>query len=422
MVDAAPSQIGLESRKPNRAIFLFLAWRNLWRNKRRTWLAAGAVAFAVFLIQSLMSFQAGTYGPMIDGAARFGGGHMQIQHPQYEDDPRIEHTFELPEGLVDSLAETEGVEIVTLRAETFALLSNEERSEGGLITGVLPGKEKDVSQIAASLIEGSYLDGSDHAFIGAGIARNLDLQVDSELVILGSDKDGAMAATVLIVGGIFETGNAALDRTLVQIPLQKFQETFGLTNEIHRLLIYVDDTGNLPSVYESLQGKVPSQLRLLDWGELMPDVKQGIQLDLVGNAVIYVIMTVIIVLSIANTFVMTMFERTREFGMLMSIGVQTGTLFRMVLIEALLLWVLGVAIGLCISGILIGTLSEVGINVEAMEDIAQQYFIDALYPAFNTTVLVLPPLAIGFGILVSASIAFLRLYRIQVVEALRDEE
>ena len=382
-----------------------------------------AIAFAMLLIQVLMSFQAGTYGPIIDGAARFGGGHMQIQSPDYEDEPRIEHTLKVTEDFIRELEQVEGIERATPRAETYALVSNEERSDGALVSGVDPRGEKESSLLGSAIREGNYLDEADHAVIGAGVAKNLNLKLNSDLVILGSDKDGGMAASVKTVVGIFETGNAALDRVLVQITLPAFQEIFGLDEEAHRILLYVEHPDRLNSTYERLQDLVPEDMRLLSWKELMPDVSQGLEIDLIGNAVIYVILTTIIVLSIANTFVMTMFERTREFGMLMSIGIQRGTLFRMVLTEALFLWIVGVVVGFLLSGALIGVLAKVGIGVEGMEDVTAQYFIsDRIYPAFNTAVLTLAPLAIGFGILVSASIAFLRLYRLQVVEALRDEE
>ena len=407
----------------SRSIFLFLAWRNLWRNKRRTWLAVSAIAFGMLLIQTFMSFQAGSYGPMIDGAARFGGGHMQIQVPEYEEEPRLEHTLTVSDEILAELREVEGVHVVTPRAESYALLSNEERSVGALISGVDPEWEKVSSQLPKAIKEGEYLTQPDHAYIGSGIAKNLDLRLGSELVIFGINKEDGVAATIAIVGGIFESGNAILDRSIVQIPLTTFRNVFGLESEAHRLLFFLENSDYLPAAHRQLLPLVPENLRLIDWTELMPEVAQSIQMDLVGNAVVYVVLTTIIVLSIANSFVMTMFERTREFGMLMSIGIQTGTLFRMVLVEAMFLWVLGALVGYALSGALIGTLATVGIGAPGMEDLTQQFFIgDRIYPAFSTLVLVLAPLAIGFGIFVSAVISFLRLYRLQAVEALRDEE
>ena len=403
-------------------INFFLAWRNLWRNKRRTWIAVSAIAFATLLIQALMSMQAGTYGPMIDGAAKFGGGHMQIQHPLYEDEPRMEHTLSYDDRLLERLRHASKTASVTPRAETYALLSNEERSEGGLVMGVVADHERDVSAFALRIREGTFLTQEDHAFVGSGIAKNLSLELGSELVLFGTAKDGTMAATVLVVGGIFETGNTALDRAFIQIPLSTFQGVFGLEDKAHRISIFANDVDDLDVAYEEMKKEVSPETRLLSWQELMPEVEQSIRLDFVSNGIIYAIFTIIVVLSIANTFVMTMFERTREFGMLMAIGVNTNTIFRTVLVEATLLWIVGSAIGMVLSGLVIGPLSVIGISGESIEEVSQQYFIEGLFPAFNTAVITIAPLAIGVGILVSASVAFLRLYRLQVVEALRDEE
>lgn len=376
----------------------------------------------MLLIQSLMSLQYGAYLPMVDGSARIGGGHIQIQHHLYLDDPRIDHHVPDVSVLLSAMDTLDTIEAATARVESFALLAHGEESTGVLVQGVMRDREMVVSDLPGHLSQGEYLTEGDHAYVGAALARNLDLEVNSELVILGSDPDGSVAATVVRVGGIFDTGIAILDRAIVQIPLETMQSVFALSDSAHRMVIMVNDGLRLEEAVADLQKLIPTDMSVRDWKELSPDVEQSIRLDKLSNSVIYVVLTIIIVSSIANTFVMTMFERTREFGILQAVGVRPATIFRMLMTEAAFLWLIGMVAGLVVSGVAIAVLMLHGVPIpfEGMD--VQFSMPERIYGTINYLVVVYAPVALGIGVLLSACIAFLRLYRLQVVEALRDEE
>ena len=280
----------------------------------------------MLLIQLMMSIQFGSYGPWIELATRMGSGHIQIQHPLYEDDNRIEHVVSKLQVLRNSIENEVGVVAVSPRAEAFALLANEERSYGGLIVGVDAASAIVTSDIPTKVVEGVYLNEAQGAFVGRGIARNLDLNIGSELVIIGSDVNGSVAAMVQPVVGIFES-KTPIDRLLVQIPLDQFQESFAMHDAAHRLVIMVDNPQQLEPILTQVRDLAPSDLVVKDWRELMPEISNGIQMDIVSNAILQWTLIVIIVLSIMNTFVMTLFERTREFGMLFAVGMRRGAVF-----------------------------------------------------------------------------------------------
>ena len=378
----------------------------------------------MMLCQFMMSMQAGSYGPMIEGATRFTTGHLQVQHELFHDQPRIEYLVNNAAEIQEKIANLPGIEAVLPRAQSFALLSNEDRSFGGLVVGVDPELEREHSFLPNQIAEdGEYLPSESSALVGSRLARNLGLQLGGELVILGSSPDGNMAAHVAIVDGIFDTGNAVLDRSLVQLPLSTFQRVFDLGEQVHYITAFVDDPLAMGGTVSRVQATLPEATRAIDWTTLVPGIQQSIQIDLISNAVIAAVLMLVIVLSIANSFVMTMFERTREFGMLLAIGIQPGLMFRMLLAEAVLLWIVGVVFGTILSGVLIGSLLQVGIPVPGGEAVADSWFMpDRMYPGVNGYVIFVTPVAIGIGILISAGIAFLRVFRMQVVEALRDRE
>ena len=402
-----------------------VAWRNLWRNKRRTLLTAGAVAFAVLLIQLGMSFQAGSYEPMVEVSTRFGSGHLQVQHESYKDDPRIEHVVADATALREVLLQLPEVLSVSNRTEAFALASKGEKSYGALVVGVDPIVDPTTSYVSERLIDGRYLDEPDSAFIGSALARNLEIEIGDELVILATDVSGSVAFMAPTVTGIFEIGNDALDRALVQVPRASMNSALALGDGAHRVVIMVANPMKPTQVVPSISTTLTEATKLYDWHQLMPEISQNIRLDKISNGIVYGTLTVIVVLSIANTFVMTAFERTREFGMLRAVGMRSNSLFGMFVLETLIMWMLGVFMGYCLSTCALVPLAIIGIGMDSMgmEQFAGMFFLpDRIYPAVDLKVILVAPFAIGFGMLISTALASIRFYRMSLVDALRYKE
>lgn len=397
----------------------------MWRNKRRTILTCSAIAFATVLIQLGMSFQVGSYGPMIEGATRFGSGHIQIQHQDYKDEPKLDLTIPSSKDFLTKLANFSGITSVSARSESFALLNNDEKSYGAMIIGVDATSEAEVSYLPRNISEGDYLPTSDSAYAGATLAKNLGLKLGDEIVLLSHDNLGGIAASVPILSGIFASGNDQLDRTLIQIPLETFNDVFRLENDVHRIVIMVENPLDLDATKKGIERILPPSARVYDWRELMPEISQNIRLDKISNGIIYGILTIIVVLSIANTFVMSIFERTREFGTLRAIGMKNFALFRMFLTESIILWLLGISIGIIVSILGNLPLAHYGIALSSLgvDQLAGQFYLpDRLYPRIDINVLLVAPLALGAGICLTSMFAAARMYRITLIHALRFKE
>lgn len=402
-----------------------VARRNLWRNKRRTFLTAGAVGFAVLLVQLGMSFQAGSYEPMVEVSTRFASGHMQIQQDDYHDDPRIERFVPNATSLRSKLLSVPVINAVSNRTETFGLVTKDERSYGALIVGVDPMVDPSTSHLAQQITRGLYLENPNTAIIGSALARNLRVGVGDEIVVLSSDVDGSVAFIAPTVSGIFETGNDTLDRSLIQVPRSLINDALLLGDGAHRVVIMVDEPMFPDRSLAAIASLVPTSASLLDWRELMPEISQSIRLDKISNGIVYGTLTVIVVLSIANTFVMTMFERTREFGMLRAVGMRNSSIFNMFLTETLLMWLLGVAIGYVLSSCALIPLINIGVGMDSMgmDQFAGLLFLpDRIYPAVDLKVILVAPVSIGIGMVLSTMLASIRLYRLSLVDALRYQE
>ena len=191
-----------------------LAWRNIWRNKRRTILTMCAIGFGAALIVFSVGLQLGQYDLMISGSTRIYEGLVQVQKEGYLDEARMRSSIPQARALGKEIRETTGIQEVAVRANGFALVSSEERTYGVAVVGVESEFEKSVSIIPGLIKEGGYLsnDKAQEIVIGRALAKNLKIGVGDELTIMGSGRDGSIAATILPVVGIFESGSRELDR------------------------------------------------------------------------------------------------------------------------------------------------------------------------------------------------------------------
>ena len=410
----------------SRALFVRVAWRNLWRRRLRTWMSASGIGFAIALVTVGMSFQAGTYDAWIDTATSLMTGHAQVQHPAYFDDPEVRHNLAEGPEVTSRFEGVPGVVAVAPRAEAFALVDAGERSFGAMVIGVDPVRDAALSDLSDHLAAGEYLPHPDSAFVGTALATNLGVGVGDEIVVLGSAAEGGVGALVSRVDGLFETGRAEIDRNVLQVGLAAMQAGFELGDAVHRVVIKTRDARGVADMRSALEAAMPRGGRLLDWNELLPELEQAIQIDRATAAMTYWLLLIVVAMSVVNAFIMTVFERTREFGMLLAIGMRPNSIIGMLSVEAICVWAMGTVIGIAVCLALVVPMSIVGIDIgdiEGMEAMAGQLMMpDRLYPALNVQVLLESPGWMLLGTLIAALIPALRVRRMQVVESLREEE
>ena len=401
-----------------------VAWRNLWRNRRRTWLMAGGIGFAAWMLIIAQSLQGGTFTLMVDNGARMMTGHVQVQHPGYGDNPRLENVLEGAPALRARIETLPDVAGAALRGQATALVSADERSFAAQVLGVEAAREAEWSTIPAAVRDGRYLAAPGEACIGSVLARNLGVSVGEEIVLLGTAKEGGVAALAAEVVGIYETGSIGLDRSFVQIPLGDFREAWALApGEAHALVVVTD------RVTESLGlarrvAAAAGDWKTLNWKELMPEAEQFIALKMAGTWLFFAVITVIVVFSVVNAFMMTIFERTQEFGMLKAIGMRPGRILFGLQVEAAWLWALGMAIALAVCTAMIVPLGVWGmpLPIDADELLASMHMPDRLYPDFSREAAWVAGIALFAGTQLALLVPSIRLWRLRCVDALREQE
>ena len=406
------------------SITLRMAWRNLWRHKRRTWLTVGAMIFSNLILVFAISLQFGSYQMMIDNTLKAYTGHLQIQRQGYNDEPRMRSSIEDIIPLADKVRAHLDSDHVAARGVAFAMTSSEERSYGLQLIGVEPDFEVNVSSLPGLIKEGKYFTGINAAeiVIGTVLARNLRVKTGDELTLLGSGHDGSFAAGIVIVTGIFDSGTADIDRSMAQLPIGYFQDLFGMDGRGHNIVINGHDLSQVAALQNDLQVllKDRKELAVLEWDKLQPGLKQAIQADLASAWFMYGILIILVAFSVLNTQLMSVLERTREFGVMMALGVKPTRLGALVMSETALMSGLGLAIGAVFGFMLTYYLSIVGFSYPGMEDMAAQFNLpDRMYPSLSVLSIMLGPGIIFIFSLLASIYPAVRLFFLQPVSAMR---
>ncbi len=407
-----------------------IGWRNLRRNLRRTALTAGGVAFAVFLVVASGCIQLGSYLSMEETATSLLVGHLQISSRAHSDGERLEDSLADADALVRRVRDIPGVAAVAPRLEAFALASAGERSFGAEVLGVDARAEQRVVTLDRRVVAGHYLESPGDGVLGEGLARNLGVEVGDEVVVLGSGSRGGVAALVVTVAGILRTGISELDRALLVTDRGSMASAFGLDNQAHELVVRTDDLRAVERVAERVRDALPgrwpagddgAEVQVRTWPEILPELRQAIQVDRMSGRLFYWLVMVLVAFSVVNTFIMTVFERTHEFGMMLAIGMGPGRIVTMLQWEAFGLWLLGAATGLALACALVAWLAGHGIYLGAdMERLARQLYLPTrLYPIFAPEALTTAPLVMLAGTQLAALLPSLKIRRLAPVDALR---
>ena len=403
-------------------IILRLAWRNLWRQPRPTWLTIGAMVFSNALLVFMISIQFSTYDLMIDNTLQAFTGHLQVQAPGYKDDLKMRQVVPDVSALASRLRRDLDLETIAARGAAFALASSEERSYGLQIYGVEPQFEPLVSTIPGLVREGRFLQGRDAAEIVVGkvLARNLRVALGDEVTLLGSGRDGSFAAAVATVVGIFDSGVPDMDRSIAEIPLAYFQDVFFMEGAGHQVVIAAPDLASVDSIMQRVAALIPSNLVVHDWDALQPGLRQAIQADLSSAFFMYGVLVVLVAFSVLNTQLMSVLERTHEFGITMSLGISPGRLGRLVFLETAMMGLVGVILGALGGGLITAWFGYTGFSYPGMEEMAANFNLPArFYPESTPLTLFLGPLIVFAGGMLAGIYPALRLHWLHPVEAMR---
>ncbi len=333
-----------------------ISWRNIWKNKRRTALTLITVMVGTSMIILMRAIQDGGYEKMIEDVISANSGHIQIHNKGFWENTGIEYAFTPDESLESFVSKHPGIKTHTYRIHAAGLLSLGEATSGVIIQGIDPFREKKITSFHRAILQGGrYLseNDTDSVVLGHVLAKNLNAKVGDTVALISQGYDGSIAAENLVVRGLMKTGNQEYDRAMVLMPISQADSTFSMMGNINSLVIRVKDTHAAEGIRKELSdrfgkkgGTDDTGLEFMGYEELNPEVIQHIVMDKATAYIFYLILFLIVAFGILNTIQMSVFERTREFGVMLAVGTRPDQILGMVLFESVLITLLGILCGI----------------------------------------------------------------------------
>jgi ABC-type lipoprotein release transport system permease subunit len=343
-----------------------LAWRNIWRNKRRAIITIASVFFSVFFCTIMLSITEGMWKKMIENTLRTQTGHIQIHGKDYWDDKITDNFMTMDKETIAGLEKTDNIDNVSPRVETFAMASFGTRSKGVAVIGISPEKEKEKSNLPVRIVRGNYLDENDDGIlIGEGLAKYLNAEVGDTLAFIGQGYHGVSAAGLLPVRGILRMLTTEMDNGMIYMTLPSAQNFINMPDGYSGILISVIDERKL---YETMR-VICEKLRITDyelrgkdcivekmglkaiysWRFTMEKLLQTAETDKAFSKLTMYILYLIVGFGILGTVIMMTNERRREFAVMISLGMTRGKLKTVISLELLILALIGVMLALAVT-------------------------------------------------------------------------
>ncbi len=369
-------------------MYLQLAWRNLWRNKRRTAIILTAVIIGVWSMIILGSLMRGIAVGMIKNGIATLTGHIQIHHRGYRDDPaidnRIKDTSRVEDVLKRILPEKSRW---TMRVRVNAIASNARHSAGVTLVGIDPSDEVDVSFIGTAVAKGHYLSSekTNGILVGEALLDKFDTKIGRKLVLMSQDTDREIASRAFRIVGTFKAEMEATEKQFVFVLRETSQKMLKMDQGISEISILLPGKPDIQKVCDELISALPAeQLEVHSWKELMPFQTAYLRILDGFMYIWYLVVFVAMGFGIVNTTLMAVYERMREFGLLKALGMKPWWILREVLTESFLLLITGLIIGNILGLLSIYALSDSGIDLSALAAGAEYAGMTrVIYPAIN---------------------------------------
>jgi ABC-type lipoprotein release transport system permease subunit len=351
-----------------------LAWRNIWRNRRRTLITLFSIAFGTLLAVLMTGIGDSSYAEMINHAARLGGGHVIVQHQDYLELPSLKKTVRAEPALLDAIRAEPEVRAVVPRVVGGVMLATSTNNVGAMIIGVDPRVEDQTTLgFVESLSAGEMFASPDDEgiILGKTLAENLDVTLGKKVVYTVTDKSGEIANGLARVSGILETGAVEVDANTALLPIGALRGVLGYEpDEVTMLAVFVDDHRVAEALAQRLGEQLGEQLgehaAVLPWFTASPDLAGFVTMKVTGTVIFEIIVTVLIAAGIFNTLFVSVMERMRELGILAAIGFSSRQLFGLVLWESLWLGLCGIAAGVLLTAWPYYYFSTTGFDTSAM--------------------------------------------------------
>jgi putative ABC transport system permease protein len=336
-----------------------MAFRNIFRQKRRTLFTGLSVGGGFALAAIFIGWADGSYDSIINQFTRTRLGQIQIHAAGYLDKPTLYKTIPDPARIEPLLDQTRGVESWAPRVYAAGLASLGDKTAGVQIIGVDPEREERTTRIARMIVRGSPLTGPEarQALVGRGLADILGARPGDDIVLLSQGADGSIAEDQFALAGVVSTGDDVTDRTAFYLPLHTAQDYLVLDDRVHEIAVVIAKLGQARAISAELGAAIGDRTVAVEpWQVFAKSFYQAMKADKAGMWVMLLVIVIIVAVGVLNTVLMAVLERRREYGLLKALGTKPGRIVRLVLLEVLFLSILaglaGAAVGLGANAVL----------------------------------------------------------------------
>ena len=327
-------------------MILKIAWRNIWRNQKRTLITTLSISGALFLIILMRSMQFGFYDNIINTIVQSYSGYVQVHANGYWDKQSVNNSMEVDEKLLNEINSIDGINNIAKRLQTFSLVSKGEKSKGAIINGIEVEKERLITDWDKKIVEGSSsFKKSDQLILSKGIAEYFNVEIGDTLVLFGQGYQGMMAAGKYVAEGIIDLANPKLNEMAIFMDIKSAQEYISSENIATHLIIDKEQYYDEEKIAKDIANTISNDYEVMIWKEILPELDQMITADNAGGLIMAFILYVVVCFGMFGTVLMMTEERMYEFGVLLSIGMGKIKLYLIILLETIMLSSIGVIIG-----------------------------------------------------------------------------
>ena len=401
-------------------ILAMLAWRNLWRNHRRTIIMISAITVGVWAMIFMTALMRGMVNDMLRGGIQSLPGHVQIHHPGFRDDPSVNNLISATGTALDEIFSDNGLEPWASRVKVPAVISSERESRGVTLFGIDPAAEAQITFVADDIAEGRHLEdeADSGVVIGRKLADKLDTRLGKRVVLMSQDPDNEIADRGFRIVGIYDSDPDSLEEAFVFAGRATIQKMLGIGDRVTEVVFLAADYQNVEPLYRKVSELAGPDVDVESWYEL--DKYLSTMLNMMDGFVLVWIVVVFLALSfgLVNTLVMAVFERIREIGLMLALGMRPANILGQIVLESLLLLVIGLALGNAFAWMTVVPLKD-GIDISVVaEGMDMMGASSMLYPDLQIHDVIMANIVVlALGFLASLSPAW-RASRYQPVEAI----
>jgi putative ABC transport system permease protein len=346
-------------------LYLRMAWRNLWRHRRRTVIVVLAIGLTLWMMMIYDGLMVGFQDAIYGNAIKVLGGNMQIYADGYHDKPNQTPLLPLPDEMkvLEAARAQPQVVAASRRINTNGLASNREGAFGVSIVGIEPDKEQAETVIAQNVVAGKYLtpEAADVLLIGKGLAEAMSVTVGDRITLVGSSTHNQMRQRTMTIGGIFDLGMPDIEKRTVYMSLNEAENLYDMNGAASEVMLILKQIGQEGQVKQALQASLPGYV-IDSWQTSFPDLESAVSRKNVVMDIFSIIILLIAGIGILNLLLMAVYERTREIGLLGALGLKPRQISILFLLEGALMGVVGILFGVLLGLAFNAWFSKVGFD------------------------------------------------------------